>query len=434
MTFNRWYDKKTKLIPLILFLLALTVRVSFAIYAKDVPPCRDDCAHYSEVAKNLVAGKGHVAYDQNRGKLQSFFPPLYPSFLALIYALFGEGFLPVQVVQIVMSSMICVFIYFIGRQVTGTTVAIISSLVTAIYPTLVAYSRVIMTETLFSFLLALWVLFVVANDERLTDIRNQAISGFLLGLMTLTRGVTLLLPLFVPLWGFFRWRNRKAVPFSLCLTVLFYALTLAPWTIRNYAIHHRFVPVATEGGELLWTFKVKLKGFVGETDYNTYLPPEWYKLPEAEWSSLAAQETLRVFLQHPIRFVKNSLIGSLALFRPFTSTVAKYDFCFGILFPLFFLGAVLFFQHQDRTSILNLIVFYPWLMAILTYGQPRFRVPFLPYYILLAVFGIMLLFRSNIKLALVVIASVVMANLLVVAFFPQIYAFVEGPFKSFLLH
>ena len=429
MTFN---SKKAKLIPLILFLLALTVRVSFAIYAKDVPPCRDDCAHYSEVAKNLVAGKGHVAYDQNRGKLQSFFPPLYPSFLALIYALFGEGYLPVQVVQMVMSSMICVFIYFIGRQVTSPTVAIISSLVTAIYPTLVAYSRVIMTETLFSFLLALWVLFVVANDERLTAIRNQAISGFLLGLMTLTRGVTLLLPLFVPLWGFFRWKNRK-IAFSLCLTVLFYALTLAPWTIRNYAIHHRFVPVATEGGELLWTFKVKLKGFVGKTDYDTYLPPDWYDVPEAEWSNLAARETLKVFLQHPARFVKNSLIGSLALFRPFTSTVAKYDFCFGILFPLFFLGSVLFFRRQDRTSILNLIILYPWLMAILTYGQPRFRVPFLPYYIFFAVFGIVFLFRNNIKLALLVIASVVGANLLVVAFFPQIYAFVEGPFKSFLL-
>lgn len=333
----------------------------------------------------------------------------------------------------VISSMICVFIYFIGRRVTSITVAVISSLVTAIYPTLVTCSRVIMTETLFSFLLALWALLVVTKDEKLATIKNQAISGFLLGLMTLTRGVTLLLPLLVPLWGFFRWRRRKTIAFSLCLTVLFYALTLAPWTIRNYAIHGRFVPVATEGGELLWTFKVKLKGFVGEIDYDTYLPPDWYDLPEAEWSSLATQETLKVSLQYPVRFAKNSLIGSLALFRPFTSTVAKYDFYFGVLFPLFLLGMVLFFRHQDRTSILNLLVLYPWLMAILTYGQPRFRVPFLPYYILFAVFGIAFLFRNNIKLALLVITSVVGANLLVVAFFPQIYAFVEGPLKGFLL-
>ena len=34
--------------------------------------------------------------------------------------------------------------------------------------------------------------------------------------------------------------------------VLVSYLTIAPWTVRNYLVFHRFVPVASHGGQTLW--------------------------------------------------------------------------------------------------------------------------------------------------------------------------------------
>ena len=36
------------------------------------------------------------------------------------------------------------------------------------------------------------------------------------------------------------------------LMLLFAAATIAPWTARNYRLHHAFVPISTNGGVMLW--------------------------------------------------------------------------------------------------------------------------------------------------------------------------------------
>jgi hypothetical protein len=38
----------------------------------------------------------------------------------------------------------------------------------------------------------------------------------------------------------------------LCLATIVFCLALLPWTIRNYAVHHRLVAVTTMGGWVLW--------------------------------------------------------------------------------------------------------------------------------------------------------------------------------------
>src|SRR5207245_6064336 len=46
-------------------------------------------------------------------------------------------------------------------------------------------------------------------------------------------------------------RSRRRI--GLCaLATLVFVLTLLPWTIRNYRIHGRLVPVTTMGGVVLW--------------------------------------------------------------------------------------------------------------------------------------------------------------------------------------
>jgi hypothetical protein len=78
-------------------------------------------------------------------------------------------------------------------------------------------------------------------------------AGLLVGLVTLVRPVTLLLPGFVLLALVLRRRGavrpaaRGALAFGLGMAVV-----VLPWTARNYAVSGRFVPVNLQAGVVFW--------------------------------------------------------------------------------------------------------------------------------------------------------------------------------------
>jgi hypothetical protein len=99
-------------------------------------------------------------------------------------------------------------------------------------------------------------------------------SGVLWGLTALVRAITLPLPLLFPaivLLGEGTWRaTRKAVLVTALLTTGM-ALTIAPWTFRNYRLSHRIVAVNAQAWTALWGSVVMPLPL----DPNRYL---WYLL------------------------------------------------------------------------------------------------------------------------------------------------------------
>lgn len=417
------------------FLLALIIRTVFVFQKLGEDLRYDDYEYFDEVARNILAGKGHIAYDVMGADRQSLMAPLYPAFLAGIFLLFGHNWLAVQLSQSVSGAITCVLVYLVGKRLANPRVGCIASLISAMYPFLVVLTRELLSETLFVFVLTAWMWFVVCRDsESLITPGNQAVSGVLQGIFTLVRAVTLLLPGWVLVWQVLQARQvgGKALRASLVM-VVFFVLTLTPWTIRNYLVHNAFVPVATEGGEMLWIFKVKLKGLVPPTD-EPYLPQGWYALPEAERSNLAIHEAWRVFTEQPVKFIKNAFVGSLALFRPFDPTDERFNLSLGLLLPTALVGAVLWIREgKEWMPLHHLLPCYFWFMAFLTYGQTRFIAPLLPSLFIAAAFGLDALWRRGWHILVGVVGSIVGLNLLMVLFFPQIRDFVEGPLKSFLL-
>jgi hypothetical protein len=84
--------------------------------------------------------------------------------------------------------------------------------------------------------------------------RSMALAGVVWGLATLVRPVSLLLPPFVFVLLLLR-RPRRRVRAAGAAT-LFFCLgmiaTIAPWTARNWAVSHRFVPVNLQGWANVW--------------------------------------------------------------------------------------------------------------------------------------------------------------------------------------
>ena len=117
------------------------------------------------------------------------------------------------------------------------------------YPSLVGATALVLTETLFT-LLVVGFLVLVERYLACPVARTLAAAGLVLGLAALTRSVVWLFPPFAAsscsAWGA---RNRgPAGSLSAATLVLAFAVTLAPWTIRNTRLQQTFTTVDVMGG------------------------------------------------------------------------------------------------------------------------------------------------------------------------------------------
>jgi hypothetical protein len=110
-------------------------------------------------------------------------------------------------------------------------------------------------------------------------------AGALWGLTTLVRPLTLLLPpfLLVALWLHPRSGRRRA-PLDVVALTLGMALVIAPYTIRNYRVSQRFIPVNAQAWEAVWGSTVERLGF----DPNHYY---WGDLYQAHFMPLFSRVT-----------------------------------------------------------------------------------------------------------------------------------------------
>jgi len=231
-----------------------------------------------------------------RGVLTSFRPPLYPAFLALIYLLTGTGphrFFVARLVQAFVIAALAPLTYALARRFLSTNsaqpllttreggnrgfvlkAARIAALVVTCYPLLVIYPLSLATENLFFLLvLASTLVLLKAKDSLTTAITARTeknkqpsvfsvrsvvnffsharwfiLAGILLGLLALTRSVSLLFAGLVVLWVWFALREHKMA------MVVFLGVTVVtlPWMARNSLLHRRLIGIETTLGYNLY--------------------------------------------------------------------------------------------------------------------------------------------------------------------------------------
>jgi 4-amino-4-deoxy-L-arabinose transferase-like glycosyltransferase len=247
---------------LLIFLLALGLRLGVVLATADLPIGLDDMFQYDMLARSIVAGNGYRWYAEEdldlvqrylhmepppdydpRGVLTSFRPPLYPTFLALIYTVFGTGprrFLAARIVQAVLGAACVPLTAALGRRLRLSSRAITwAAAIVAVFPLLAIYPLALATENLYIPLLILSVWGVLRAREG-GRARDYALAGLLLGLGALTRSVV---TFFVPLAALWIWRTsesrRVGLRGGVLLILCFLAVTL-PWAARNTLLHGEF--------------------------------------------------------------------------------------------------------------------------------------------------------------------------------------------------
>jgi len=225
-----------------------------------------DAQAYAAIAANLDTGNGFTVGAQATQPSSNYSPGL-PLLVAGLYAVTGgvhERF--ARVVLAVVGALSVLFAYLVGRrlirpphrpgssEVDAAAVwpALLGAAVVAIYPALLEYQGMLMSEPLAATLLSGGVLAVLWAWEG--GWARWALPGALLGALALVRPEYLGVAVLVAALIFAReargdWRHSllRAAVFLGALVVI-----IAPWTIRNAVALDRFIPISTGGGQVLF--------------------------------------------------------------------------------------------------------------------------------------------------------------------------------------
>jgi 4-amino-4-deoxy-L-arabinose transferase-like glycosyltransferase len=260
--------------PRRIFWIGFVVRVLYITLAHTyrIRPAEDHFQFGWEggrIARALVTGYGYADPFSNVWAAHTgptaWLPPLYPLLLAGIFRLFGV-FTPASAwvlfaIQSAFSAATAVAVWEIAIRCFSRRVALWSAWIWALYPAAMQFAvrwpwEMTITTALFTFTLALSIRMRGLGAESASPAgpltRSWLLFGLLWGLIALSNATLLI---FLPVCGLWilagTYRRKHAVRGAVLAAVVFLAC-IAPWTIRNYTVFHRFIPLRGNFGAELY--------------------------------------------------------------------------------------------------------------------------------------------------------------------------------------
>jgi len=346
------------------------------------------------------------------GKEVFYQAPLYPYFLAGIYALLGHDLFLARVVQAAVGALACVLLAGAGRAFFSRKLGLLAGILLAAYGPALFFTGILQKTTLDLFFTAalLYGLGQVEQDSRRGWL---TFSGLVLGCLALTReNALLLLPVLAVWFGYRRGRGTLA-PFLLGAS-----LVLGPVALRNYAVGGEPFVTSSQFGVNLYL------GNNAEAD-GTYTPLRFgrgsfameredaigiaehavgHRLSPAQVSHYWSSKAVAWITAHPWAFLKllarkwllvwndheipDSDDPSVYLSESSLLRATWLLFSFGTLCPLALVGVVATFDERRRLGAVYLLVLGSAASAALFVVFARYRAPLIPPLALFAAAGI----------------------------------------------
>ncbi len=212
-----------------------------------------DAQGYAGIAANLERGEG---FDLGPDATQpaSNYSPGLPLFVGGIYALTGAVHeRTARLVLALLGTLAVLFTYLIGRRLAGPPAGLVGAAAVAIYPAVLEYQGMLMSEPLAASLLSGAVLAMLWADA--SGGRRWLLPGLLLGALALVRPEYLAISFPIAVVVFAR-RGRDGWRAGLVQALVMLAglaVVVVPWTVRNEVALGRFVPISTGGGQVLFS-------------------------------------------------------------------------------------------------------------------------------------------------------------------------------------
>ena len=399
-----------------LLLLALVVRLVYLGHSADNPffsaPVVD--------AHSYIAQARQIAEVSWVGDKPFWQPPLYPYFLALVYAVSGDLFWTPRLIQFLLGAASCALVFGIGRQVFGPRVGFLAGAMACLYGPSIYFAGELLPTALAVFL-NLLLLFILLQPGQ--GWGQALVAGLVQGLAIVAVPNAALLAPCACLWY---WKSaEQAARSKLVWCLLFAAATcsvVGTVTARNWVVSGEFIPVSWNGG---------VNFYLGNhPDYDRLVGirpgPEWEALMErplaagqvgyaersayfyrqaGDWIASAPGDFVRLlgykaFLLARGEEIKRNQDAYFArtyswLMRVLLWKIHHFAFPFGLLGPLAAVGMVLAWRHRPEAGLLLLCTGAYSASLLLFFITGRYRLPLVPLLLLFAGYALVWLVEQR---------------------------------------
>lgn len=344
-----------------------------------------DMVHYDHAAMMMWT---HHVFSYWGTTPDAFVTPGYPLFLMICYRVANifthshQGQLIFTVyIQAVLSGLTVGLVYYVARNVMNAWWALLAALIWMYYPPSIWSMTLLLTETLYVFLLLGYVWMFYYSMKK-----NKAIwwflSGLLLALTALVRPTVFPLAIAPVIWAIWKRESLRKGIRTILIYIIGFVVPLLPWWIRNMVVMHRLLLTDNDTGNPL------LYG----TDPNFQHDPGLAQGVKDQ-KALAIHRIVEGFTTHPWATLKWYTLDKLhylfshAWFYP--SKVTRLEsFLLGFHFIwvcLGTLGILLGFMYL-RFRFLSILAVFFVLIQLVFIPINRYAFPLMPLFVIAACF------------------------------------------------
>lgn len=301
----------------LIFLVALAARLGFAWnqqgkIPQDVLAPASFAQETGSIASALASGKGFSSPFLKETGPTAWLTPVYPLLVAGVFRVFGvftrASFFAVVLLNALFSSAACVAIFHAGKRVGGLGIATGAAWLWAIFPNAVMVPFEWVWDTALSAFLGALILWATLKLTESARCRDWCAYGLLWGFTLMTNAsLGSLLP-FLLGWAAYRTYRQiqapetkfRALKLALAATSIA-TLCCVPWTVRNYVVFHRWIPLRSN---------LPLELYIGNNENYA---------PHAPWPGRVTKERelLRYFRMGEMAFMDEEKRKALAFMRAY---------------------------------------------------------------------------------------------------------------------
>lgn len=297
-----------------IFILAFILRLFLVLFIPypTYPKKIDDAHMYNVIAANLMEGRGFSFDEKPPYRATIWRTPVYPFFLVGIYSIFWKNFDIVRIIQALLDSITCLFLYYIfllcfknGNKYKRP--ATVAYLLAALCPFTAFFVSMLYTETLVNFLFTLSILlFLLAINKRKKS--YYLFAGITSALTFLCRPAMSMYPFMLVICMFLTNIRTNWTTLIKNIVIYLFAILLiwSPWIYRNYITFKRVIPLSVGVGTYIWLGTFPANRYdkdlpVDQKLLNDYLVMEGAELLEkdAKWG----MEGIERIKEEPFRYV-----------------------------------------------------------------------------------------------------------------------------------
>ncbi len=365
----------------LLFVIAAAGLLLRIFYVSTLPEetAFPDSERYNVIAGELLRGEGFKS---------PLTAPLYPLFLAGVYSVFGRSFFAVRASQAFLGALSILIVFFLTEQISSKRAGIIAASIFAVYPFFIFFSGLLLTETLFIFILLGFILFLGRLLKNPTG-RNALAAGIAGGVSVLIKPAMFYF-IFISLIYYLAARRNKKIAIGFCVLTAAFLITISPWPLYNLARHGRPDLLPASSITLYESFNPEATG--GPAIHLIRWTREMRRMDGDELERYFRAEALRFIKENPARAVHLALIKQARFWSPVPNFSEYRNIRYGLIsffsyVPVLILCLWMVFSNRKNWNVFSHlclpVIFFALLHAVMV-GSIRYRVPVDPFIIILA--------------------------------------------------